>query len=252
MARRRLLAATNFSVLDPDDTVVTLVDPSTRLTQIRVQVTPQGVINHVNAFTTTIFDISGAGPVQIGLPTPLVLIDSVNLIYARDMDMGTSLPTVAPANSNRRAFLVASSNLVIVETQNYDFRAMLGGSGSGSSEALKIQAACEFCRDDEPVPVLVHLHLEQCIVLAHPQDRGHDCSWLSAPTDVDGRVGFWLLRKTDARTWNLALQVGKDEIVAYRAKTKADRECVFPTSLERTSGSAPVSWPKTVKVTQSP
>ena len=255
--KRPMMASINFTVISPDDTVQTPVDSANQIL-ISVQVTSQGAQHFVNAIKVKIFDISVSPPVQIGSETSLPQTNPITLTYSAPMDMGSGLP-VSTSVANRRALVKALNSGGVIESGNYDFEAISLGSGSGSEDE-KTKSCCEFCPEDEPVPVVVRLALADAgasigsaspegLPLVHRQDKGHECSWLSAAVEIDGGPGFWQLRKTEACTWTLALKIAAEEIVGYRATTKV-KACSFPITLERTGGCAPEGWPKVVKIAQ--
>jgi hypothetical protein len=219
-------------------------------------------------FTATLYPYalgSGTGPV---IDTQALTQEGSTNVYSGTLDAG-SFPDPAPGENNR----YINVNSSVSGNLGHPFRVVHSASDcpSGSQTLVAAAARCQFCQEDEPAPAVLQLQLDAPVTagscadcdrlnqptpLVHVQQAGYECCWLSEPIDFCAdptAPGFWMLRKSDARTWDLILQRGETEVARYCLQTQADNDCSFPITLQFVGGGAECQdWPDTITVSPAP
>ncbi len=252
------IEATTFQIDFPDPNEC--VNPGPYGT-ILVRVRDLGAGN--TSYQATITDLAlGSTQGSGGLPR-----EGSSQFFSGQVGVG-AVPVTATGN-NRRVTVQAFRGSTPGERDSVDFRAQSAPCGSGSGITVVSEArGCQFCDADRPVPAALQLQLDapvadgtytgcdqlnQPALLVYCQHADYECCWLSEPIDFGGDPGFWLLQKSDARTWALVLRRGECEVVAYRLTMRAEKDCSFPITLElRGAGGECRDWPRTVTVTAAP
>jgi hypothetical protein len=145
----------------------------------------------------------------------------------------------------------------------HSFKARAGGSGE-----VIIFVLSKHLPSDQPVPAVLTLKLDSGVAkgtctnikelnkatqLGHSNDPKQSGTWISAAINLGAKgakPAFWVLEKTDAKTWTLVLRQEKTTIVQYVCKTKVAKECKFPIKLNREGkgGKHFTKWPSTVTI----
>ncbi len=235
---------------------------------IFVQVENDDLIGNTG-FIATITDIgSGSGS---GTPTALSREGTSNLWSARVF--AGALPATLPAANNKTVTVTATigGGSTGEAPQIHNFRAYSGGSGS-TAGSISGQSRCGNCSNEVPVPVLLQLigpsviannecdgcaALNDDFFLQHSDVPSSNCSWFSdsiACCDNEGFSGFWELKKTRSRLWELRLLLTDNstdpfEAVYYVLTTNTD-ECIFPIELvlAEVSTLACTGWPESITI----
>lgn len=184
-------------------------------------------------------------------------------VFSAPMDAGE--PDQTGTGNN---LAVQIDDLSTGDSQRFAFRAQ---TGSGSNGVILVVRS-KFCREDQPIPVALTLtlasklakgsctnikELNKPTLLRHSNDPHHAGAWFSHPINL-GQKGsqpaYWVLEKTDAKTWILVLRQEETTIVEFVLKTKLAKDCSFPIQLTRQGAGAKhfTKWPKTVTMAPAP
>jgi hypothetical protein len=195
---------------------------------------------------------------------PLARVGATNVFSA---PMFAGEPDETGAGNN---LAIQIDDLSTGDSQRFAFRAQTGGS-SGSGGILLVVRS-KFCREDQPIPVALTLKLDSALakgscnnikdlnkpmLVVHSDDPHHAGAWFSRPLNLGekgSQPAYWVLKKTDAKTWILVLRQEKTTIVQFVLKTKVAKDCTFPIQLTRqgAGGKHFTKWPKTVTIAPAP
>jgi hypothetical protein len=266
MARLRpKLVATTFDIEIPDVDDPAEIDSNST---IFVRVTNKNEFN--TGFIATIFDLGSGGA---GQSVDLGLQGSGQIWQGRVPVPGT-IPGTDPGagKSNKTLRVQAVQSGSGADQQDNDFRAF----GEPDIISLGTAAVTAHRCDNLPManlmPVALQLRLDAPVrpgtcshcdqlnrptLLVYSNDVRFACCWFSPPIDfcADGAApGWWMLEKTDPRTWTLVLQREEAEVVKYRLVMALDKDGSFPIQLQLTGpgGKECKNWPRTVTIVPAP